>query len=404
MLRKWVFPGLANPLGLIREPFVAAAYLLAFRAGVFPRNFIVWVSAILCFVLILIGYFLIGLPYGVMAAGVWAYFWPIPFIFLIPRVMDQSDVHRVAKFLMLVAIPMALLMAVQFKSPAGSRINAMVGQDEYVETWSTKEVAGEVRPSGTWSYVGGASSFFALVAGVLLAYMTDRRRVTYSLWASTLTAVLLSTVVSHSRTQVWGIALVVGLYIVFGFHVLSRRLNRLVLGSLLVGIAAVALLSTRLGQEGIGVLEKRFTSAAKVESFWDRMLYTFVPPDAAAVPLSGYGLGVGTNTGALMLVGRRAFLLAENEPPRVMMEFGFALGAIYLLYVRLGIVLVMASVAWRQSRIGNLMPAGILAAGGFMLLAGTWGTPPIQAFAVICAGLCLSAARQPALRLAIPSS
>ncbi|HCE00005.1 MAG TPA: hypothetical protein DER07_03065 [Armatimonadetes bacterium] len=393
-LRKWVFPGLANPLGMIREPFVAAAYLLAFRAGVFPRNFIVWVSAILCFVLILIGYFLIGLPIGVMAAGVWAYFWPIPFIFLIPRVMDQSDVHRVAKFLMLVAIPMALLMAVQFKSPAGSKINAIVGQEEYVESWSTKEVAGEVRPSGTWSYVGGASSFYMLVAGVVLAYLTERRRASASLWVASLVSVLLSTLVSHSRTQVWGIAFVLGLYILFGLRVLSGRLNRLVLGVLLIAVAAVALLSTKLGQEGIDVLEHRFTSAAKVESFTDRMLYTFVPPDPASVPLGGFGLGVGTNTGALFLVGRRAFLLAENEPPRVMMEFGYALGIIYLLFVRFGIVALMAAVAWRQSQLGNLLPVGILAAGAFMLVAGTWGTPPIQAFAVLCAGLCLAAARQ----------
>ena len=394
-LRKWVFPGLANPLGLIREPFVAAAYLLAFRAGVFPRNFIVWVSAILCFVLILIGYFLIGLPIGVMAAGVWAYFWPIPFIFLIPRVMDESDVHRVARFLMLVAIPMALLMAVQFKSPAGSKINAIVGQEEYVESWSTKEVAGEVRPSGTWSYVGGASSFYMVVAGLVLVYLVDRRRVSTALWLAVSAATVLSSVVSKSRTQVIGIGLVAVVWLLYSHRALAKRLNRLVTGLLLLGFAFALLAGTDLYRKGTEVLSDRFESARTWETFWDRLGYNLVPqPEAfAATPFWGFGLGVGTNMGALQLVGRRAFLLHESETPRVIMEFGPLLGVLYGFGIRYGLLLMMAVVSWAAAKRGNLLPVAFFASTGVTVASGSWGTPPIQAISVIGAGLCLAAAR-----------
>lgn len=393
-LRKWVFPGLANPLGLIREPFVAAAYLLAFRAGVFPRNFIVWVSAILCFVLILIGYFLIGLPIGVMAAGVWAYFWPIPFIFLIPRVMDESDVHRVARFLMLVAIPMALLMAVQFKSPAGSKINAIVGQEEYVESWSTKEVAGEVRPSGTWSYVGGATFFYTLVAAIVFTLMVERGTVSTGFWLLTASSVALSTAVSKSRGQVYGIALALVVWLLFGRAALAQRLNRLVSAALMLGVAILVLSQTTLVTQGVEVLQKRFEEGSS-EGLVNRLRYNYLPSadQLAQTPFYGFGLGVGTNTGAIFLVGRRAFLLAESETPRVIMEFGVPLGILYGVGVRYGLLVLMVLISWRSARRGNLWPTSFLAATGPLVAAGTWGTPPVQAISVIGAGLCLAAAR-----------
>ncbi|MCX7801133.1 MAG: hypothetical protein N2109_12435 [Fimbriimonadales bacterium] len=394
-LRKWAFPELSNPLGLIREPFVAAAYLLAFRAGVFPRNGFVWVSAILCAALLGIGYFLIGLPIGVMAAGVWAYFWPIPFLFLIARVMDAEDVHRIAKFLLVTAVPMALLMAVQFRSPAGSRINAMVGQEEFVETWSVKEVAGEVRPSGTWSYVGGASAFFMLVAGILFAYMADRKRTSTLLWSSAAGALALSTLVSHSRTQVYGVGLVAILFLLLGWSQLTKRLNRAVSGAVLIGLAASVLLTTRIGQQGFEVLERRFTEASKAESLAQRLRYNLLPSEdqLTGLPLWGYGLGVGTNTGAIFLIGRRAFLLAEAETPRIIMEMGLPLGLLYGVGIRYGLIVLMGLAAWRSVGKGNLMPLAWFAASFPSVATGSWGTPPIQAFSVLCAGLCLAAAK-----------
>src|ERR1700704_1216070 len=43
-LRKWVLPKLSTPLLIIRDPVLLLAYILAWRAGVFPRNR--WVLAL----------------------------------------------------------------------------------------------------------------------------------------------------------------------------------------------------------------------------------------------------------------------------------------------------------------------------------------------------------------------
>src|SRR6185503_15912113 len=37
-LRKWVVPGLSNPLLVIRDPVLLLIYLMAIRAKVFPSN------------------------------------------------------------------------------------------------------------------------------------------------------------------------------------------------------------------------------------------------------------------------------------------------------------------------------------------------------------------------------
>src|SRR5438045_3843494 len=37
-LRKWVIPGLATPLLVVRDPVLLGAYALALHAGLFPQN------------------------------------------------------------------------------------------------------------------------------------------------------------------------------------------------------------------------------------------------------------------------------------------------------------------------------------------------------------------------------
>ena len=47
-------------------------------------------------------------------------------------------------------------------------------------------------------------------------------------------------------------------------------------------------------------------------------------------PFFGYGLGIGTNVGARVLIGRPAFLLAESEWQRVLAENGAIFGLAFL--------------------------------------------------------------------------
>jgi hypothetical protein len=75
---------------------------------------------------------------------------------------------------------------------------------------------------------------------------------------------------------------------------------------------------------------------------------------AHCVPLFGYGLGLGTNAGTTRLSGPRAFLLAENEWPRMTPESGRIFGYAHLL-LRLWIWGFLIRQAWRALGCGQSM-------------------------------------------------
>jgi hypothetical protein len=403
-LRKWAFPALASPLGFLQELFVGAAYLLAFRARIFPRSLLIWAAGLICIGVCLLGVVGTELPPGVVAAGVWAYFWPIPFIYIIARVMRGADCLCVARFLMAFSMPMALLMTVQFKSSPGSFINAFVGADAVPqrlihEGW-------RVRPSGTFSYVGGASWFWMAVFAVELAGVLKRGLVGWRLLAAAAAAAVLATAVCHSRTQIYGMVVVVLLVSPIAVRFASSGFGRVALalaaGSVLVGAASLV----GVVQSGAETLAARFESASKSETLEGRLLYQALPKGEAVenMPAGGYGLGVGTNTGALLLVGHRRFLLAEGEWPDVILQMGWGFGFLYL-GVRFALGLAMCRVWFRALKLGDPLAVAWFAAGVVAVVAGQWETPSVQGCAILMAGLCLAhgAVLEEGLRIGPPT-
>ena len=85
------------------------------------------------------------------------YFLQVPLIFLMPQILNRDDVIMMGRFLLYVSLPMAALAVFQFHSSPDSLINKGAFQ-----TWYHS-----VRPSGTFSYISGLVSFFALVASFL---------------------------------------------------------------------------------------------------------------------------------------------------------------------------------------------------------------------------------------------
>jgi hypothetical protein len=108
------------------------------------------------------------------------------------------------------------------------------------------------------------------------------------------------------------------------------------------------------------------------------------------VPLGGYGLGVGTSGGASFLTGQAAFLLAENEWSRVLLESGPVLGLAFLIW-RSAVVIQLFRFAIREVRAGNTLPLLLFAAGVFVFLEGPFGQPTTLGFAVVLMGLAFAA-------------
>jgi hypothetical protein len=397
-LRKWVMPFAANPILIIRDPIVIAAYIVAWRAGLFPRNTLVIVAAYLGLVLFVAGVIATGGNFFVAGYGWRADFLHIPFIFLIGRVLTAADVRRVGYWVLLIAIPMALLMVVQFRSPANSWINA--GSDE-----NFKQIAsamGRIRAPGTFSFIVGPVYYFTLVT-VFLLYSQYKSR--YPLWLTmtSTAALLMALAISGSRSMVMSVAIVLVTAITI-CAVVKPVLALRWIGSLaIVGVLALGIADTPIAREGLDVFSTRVSNAGKAEGGAEGFLHRFVTDFTSAGPAFfespeiGYGLGMGTNVGAVLVSGKAQFLLAEAEWPRLVFESGPVLGLLLIVF-RVWLAIWVGVQCIRYAAAKDPLPVLLISATFLGILNGPFGQPTVLGFAVSISGLALAAMRVPRVR------
>jgi hypothetical protein len=399
-LRKWVVPQYSNPLLIVRDPVVILIYILALRARCFPWNSYVislaiigllsWISGII----VLQPYLPIQSVFLVTGYGFRSNFLHLPLIFVIPAVFDFQDVKRIGWWTIVGMIPIAVLMAFQFNASPESFINraAGLGEGQQIQT-----SGGKIRPPATFSFISGAIFYLSAAAGFLLhAALSKLEYKTWILFSSAL-SLIVAVGVSGSRGAVLAVALVVaslGVILLFRPDAMTKFGRNLLLALIL----AWAVSHVPIFREGVGVLSERFTESAEagettmVKGLFDRTLSGFTEPFSVfnRLPLAGYGLGVGTNAAARFLVGRSAFLLAENEWTRILLESGSILGLAFLIWRTL-LTLWIGYLVFRQLRLANTLPLFLFAAGAFALINGSFGQPTSLGFAVVLAGLCLAA-------------
>ena len=92
------------------------------------------------------------------------------------------------------------------------------------------------------------------------------------------------------------------------------------------------------------------------------------------------------------MIGRPAFLLAENEWTRVLWESGPILGLAFLVWRTL-LTFKLGWLSFIALRRGALLPILLFSSGFVLLLNGQLGQPTTLGFAVILNGLCLAATR-----------
>jgi hypothetical protein len=386
-LRKWFLPHLSGPLLVVRDPVLLAMYAMALAQGIFPLNRFVGVTIVLAGLSFFCSLCVFG-HIGVILYGVRTNFLHLPLIFLIPKVFKREDVIRLANWFLLLLIPMTLLVAWQFISPPGARINATAGGDLGGQLLAT---GSHIRPAGTFSFVTGMVCFLSLNAAFLLGGFVDKAVLPRWLRTAAIPCLMLSLAISGSRAAVASVTVIVAVV----FIVCSRKLSelrRLSLPALLAYLAFLVMGHSSLVKEGLEVQQERFQQGGGVQQgVVGRYLGTFGQSiDVAChVPPLGYGLGLGTNAGAVLLTGSRQFLIAESEWPRVIAESGPVLGYAYLL-LRLWICGFLVRQAWLALGRGHAMPFFLVAAAGLDLISGQFGQPTILGFAVLSAGLSLA--------------
>jgi hypothetical protein len=168
-----------------------------------------WFGAGLAFLCLLVATFATDTPTAVALFGLRTNFLHLPLIFIMPKVFDIKDVQAVGRWALVLAVPMALLMALQFRSAPESWINA--GANEAFGQITS--AMGRIRPPGTFSFISGPVYFFALVTVFLLQSQLSNYRYPQLLFIAAALATLTASAVSGSRSLLANVAIVMA----FGF-------------------------------------------------------------------------------------------------------------------------------------------------------------------------------------------
>ncbi|WP_211320162.1 hypothetical protein [Hymenobacter nivis] len=401
-LRKWVLPGLASPLLVIRDPLALWLVLATWRQGLLPANIYLTgmtvVGVVGFFTALLFGHG--NLPVAVYGARIFLLHFPL--IFVVGRVFDRADVERIGRAMLWIAIPMTVLIGLQFYSPQSAWVNRGVGGD--TEGAGFSGAMGFFRPPGTFSFTNGTTEFYSLLACFVFYFWLNTGKANRLALIGASLGMLAAIPFSISR----GLLFQIIISLLFALFAAARRpayLARIV-PALLVGVLALVPLSqTSVLKTPLEAFTSRIESANEFEggvkgTLGDRYLGSMVGAltgsGSAREPFFGYGIGLGTNVGSSLVSssGDRGFLIAEEEWARNIGELGVLLG-LTVIFLRLGLMAKIALGAYRQLVQGQFL-AWLLVSFGLLTLAqGQWAQPTALGFSVLLGGLMVAAQRPP---------
>ncbi|WP_149273578.1 hypothetical protein [Pareuzebyella sediminis] len=388
-LRKWVLPGLSDPLLIVRDPVAIWLVYKAWKYNLLRNNYFI-ISMTTVTIIAFITALLVG--HGniwVALFGARITLIHFPLIFVMGKVLDRADVIRFGRFILWLSIPMVILIAAQFYSPQSAWVNLGLGGEE---TEGFQGALGYFRPPGTFSFQVGNTLFFSLVAIFVVYFWAMKPKLNRVILVLATIALLVAIPLSISRTLFYSVCLTVLFYLSSLIFNPKQFLN---IFFIVVGLAVafVILLQFDFFQVAIEVFSARLESASKAEggvsnSLIDRVFgYMFrAYTSSDDVPFWGYGLGMGTNVGSKLIRGERSFLLAEFEWNRIVAELGMFLGtAMILIRVILAGRLVLGS--FYILKRGEILAWLLLSVGLVNLIQSQWWQPTILGFGIFIIGM-----------------
>jgi hypothetical protein len=396
-LRKWI-PGLATPMLVARDPLVLWMCYRMWKNNTLPSGLylaaIVVIGIIATITALLLGHgsFLVAI-YGLRPLLI-----HFPMIFIIGTLFTKEDVIKLGRMVLIIAVPMTLLIALQFYSPQSAWINK--GLNEEVEGAGLTGALGYFRPSGTFSFTNGTSLFYGLVACFTLYFWMNITKINKVILLAATGALLLAIPLSISRT----LLVQVGLSLVFSILAVAFNPSYLKQIIRIIGAGAVVvviLMSTSVFQTATEVFTTRIDNASTSEggvkgTFVTRIINDMTTPFEGIMekPYFGYGIGMGTNAGSQLLTGRREFLIAEGEWGRVMGEMGLVNG-LALLLLRLIFTIELSIASLKKLREGDLLPWMLLSFALPIMLQGGWSQATSLGFYTLIAGILLASVSKP---------
>jgi hypothetical protein len=393
-LRKWVFPSLATPLLLVRDPIALYIILRALYLNVKFVNPYVVFSAIFTLLGLVVtltfghGNLFVGL-YG--ARIMMLHF---PLIFIIGSVFSKEDVLNIGRVLLAVNILVTVIVYFQFTSPQSAFINIGIGGEGSA---GFSGAMGYSRPSGSFSFTTGLSTFYTAVS-VFVFYFWLSKAVCSKilLYASTITLVI-ALPLTISRGAVFAV-LIVGLFAIMASITSAKMVFKILMVSIVFYLAILILqhystlfnLSTEVFLKRVDEANASSKGGLK-DSILLRMWNDFMHPivDLFNQPWFAGNLGMGTNAGAKMLTGKVTFLIGETEFSRVAGEQGIIFGG-GLIFLRIFFAARIAIQSWQLPKEEKLLPFIICGAACAAIVQGQWAQPNILGYGIIMAGLVMA--------------
>ena len=391
-LRKWVVPGLSMALLLVRDPVVVLIYFYAAKARVFPSNGwlnFLWGLTAIIFVQAFIHAASGSVSWAVAAFGVRTFFLHLPLIWVVPALFGRREIVFLGRAVLYMALPLALLMVVQFE----------VGPEHWLNAATIKGGSqigtgfGKIRPAGIFSFATGPIHYFTLcgafaVAGFLTKGLFPRWLAVIGVASS-----IIAMSVASSRTMVIGCAIVAVFATIAAFR--SGRGAGAIFALVLVlagGFAIVSRFDTL--KMGMAAFQERWTfedesgsSGGKVVARRYSGSLTSAFDWAGQVPILGMGTGITSN---LATEKKGWEIPVEQEWERVIYEIGPITGFLFLGF-RLILALSIVASGFAALRGGNYL-CFLLGSACFLdVLNANIRQVTSYGYMSMCAGLCIAA-------------
>lgn len=144
----------------------------------------------------------------------------------------------------------------------------------------------------------------------------------------------------------------------------------------------------------------RFTTANETEgglkgTLGDRYLGGMLDAitNSNELPFFGYGIGMGTNVGSMLLTGKNQFLIAEGEWGRLIGEMGILMG-LAVIALRLALSVKISLACYKRLIQGDFLPWILLSFSLLTLPQGQWSQPTSLGFSIVITGFTIASLRR----------
>ncbi|MDQ6763766.1 MAG: hypothetical protein M3015_14215 [Bacteroidota bacterium] len=397
-LRKWFLPALATPLLIIRDPVAIWIIFLAIKHRILIPNIILISVSALAVIGIFTALFFGHGNLAVALFGARIFLIHFPLIFIIGRSFDKNDVIKIGIALIKITTPMTVLIILQFYSPQSAWVNRGVGGD--VTGAGFDGALGFFRPPATFSFITGTVAFYGLTACYIFYFWLNPKIVNKILLYCATGGLLIAIPISISRSLFFTVVVTL-IFTIIAISRQSKYLGKIMIGFVCMVIALIILSNTKTFQKGTEAFTARFETANKSEGgltgvLGDRYLGGMIGAleNSSEQNFFGYGIGMGTNVGSMLLTGKTTFLISEEEWGRLIGELGPIMG-IALIFFRLQICLIIGLACYRKLKYGNILPWILLSIVLLYIPQGQWAQPTILGFSVLVGGLAIASLKEP---------